>query len=118
MIRKSGPHFSKVMDYMQKLGLPKLASDYKDLSARLMEHERSRYIRDAENFRAQWPAQGPATLTPMPMPMPASSDLIFPDPYSIIDADSPDDGDSSAPRAGGPGDSLFDSDEDGFLHLE
>lgn len=113
MIRKSGTHFSKVMDHMQKLGLPKLASNYRSLSTKLMEHELSRYIQDAENFRTQ----GPATLTPMPMTMPASSDLVFTDPYLILEGDSQDDGDFSASGTGGPGDSLFHSDGDGYLYL-
>lgn len=101
---------------MQELGLPKLASDYRDLSSKLMEHERNSCIRDAENFRAQGLAQGPATLTPMPMPMPASSGLVFADPYSIMDFDSPDDGEFSASGTGGPGDLLLDS--DGYLQFE
>jgi hypothetical protein len=98
------------MDYMQELGLPSLASDYKDLSAKLMEHELNHYIRGAENFRAQ----GPATLTPMPVSMPDSNDSVSPDP---MDPESQDDGDSPVSGSGGPGDLLFSSDEEGFLYL-
>lgn len=110
LIRKSGADFSRVMDYMQELGLPSLASDYKDLSAKLMEHEVNHYIRGAENFRAQ----GPATLTPMPVSMPDSNDPVSPDPMGV---ESQDDGDSPVSGSGGPGDILFSSDEEGFLHL-
>lgn len=106
------------MDHMQALGLPNLASEYKGLSAKLMDHELSRYLRDAETFRAQGPAQGP---TPMPMPMPASSNSVFSDNFLMMDVDSQDDGDSSAPGTGGLADLLLDSDQlldsdgDGFL---
>jgi hypothetical protein len=103
------------MDHMQALGLPNLASEYKGLSAKLMDHELSRYLRDAETFRAQGPAQGPATSTPMPMPMPVSSDSVFSDNFLMMDVDSQDDGDSSAPGTGGLADQLLDSDGDGFL---
>jgi len=123
LIRKSGEYFSKVMDYMQKLGLPNLAAEYKGLSAKLLEHELNRYIRDVGIFRAQRPAQGPATSIPMPTPMPVSSDLVFSDNSLIMDVNSQDDGDSSTPGTGGPADPLldsdqrFDSDEEGFLYL-
>jgi len=120
LIGKSGPDFSRLMDHMKTLDLPGLAVKYKDLTNKVMEHERNRY---AQNFRALPSAPSPPMPMPMPMPMPTptptltSSGLGFPDTNLEMDFDSQDDEFFSTFGANELADSVWGQDEDGFLHF-
>jgi hypothetical protein len=107
------------MDRMKGLGLPALAAKYKDLSKKIMEHEVNRYVQIFQ-------AMPPANATPMPMPMlmpmpmptptPTSSSLEFSDTNLATDVDSQDEEFFSAFGIDEPVDSLWEEDEDGYLH--
>jgi hypothetical protein len=103
------------MDHMQRLGLPGLASDFKDLSVKVMEHELSRYVRSAKAFQAQGCASSIPTPMPMPTPVPAPSSTAVSDTYSMLDIDSQEEGEFLASDTGEPADSTWELSEDGYI---